>query len=205
MRAKNLKNTAVLFSGLFNPFLIPFIGFMVLFLFSYLRIMPAQYKLIILGVVYCFTILMPIVSIRLFLKINKLSEKEAQSKKSRLIAYLLTIIAYAFCCGLLYRMYLPPYVTGIILGSLIAIGISMLVSLVWKISEHMVGMGGIIGGLVSFGYLFHFNPVTWLCILILITGLVGTSRMILGKHTFTQLLAGWVVGFASLITAILII
>ena len=39
-------------SMVFTPFSIPFLSFLVLFLFSYLRIMPIQYKLIVLGIVY---------------------------------------------------------------------------------------------------------------------------------------------------------
>jgi hypothetical protein len=57
---KTLIRTAKVISAVFTPFSIPFLAFLVLFIFSYLRIMPLQYKLIVLGVVYCFTILMPI-------------------------------------------------------------------------------------------------------------------------------------------------
>ena len=53
-------------SMVFTPFSIPFLSFLVLFLFSYLRIMPIQYKLIVLGIVYCFTILTPTITIFLF-------------------------------------------------------------------------------------------------------------------------------------------
>ena len=67
---KNLIRTARVISMIFTPFSIPFMAFLILFVFSYLRIMPLQYKLIVLGVVYCFTILMPTLTIFLFRKIN---------------------------------------------------------------------------------------------------------------------------------------
>ncbi len=54
---RTLIRTARIISGILTPFSIPFMAFLVLFLFSYLRIMPLQYKLIVLGIVYCFTIL----------------------------------------------------------------------------------------------------------------------------------------------------
>ena len=53
---RTLIRTAKIISGILTPFSIPFLAFLVLFLFSYLRIMPLQYKLIVLGIVYCFTI-----------------------------------------------------------------------------------------------------------------------------------------------------
>lgn len=65
---KTLIRTAQITSWILTPFSIPFLAFLVLFLFSYLRIMPLQYKLIVLGIVYCFTILMPTITIFLFRK-----------------------------------------------------------------------------------------------------------------------------------------
>ena len=59
---RTLIRTARIISGILTPFSIPFLAFLVLFLFSYLRIMPLQYKLIVLGIVYCFTILMQMTS-----------------------------------------------------------------------------------------------------------------------------------------------
>ena len=59
-------------SGIFTPFMIPFVAFSCLFFFTYLRIMPIQYKLIVLGIVYCFTILMPMLAIYLFRKNKRL-------------------------------------------------------------------------------------------------------------------------------------
>ena len=43
---KTLIRTAQITSWILTPFSIPFLAFLVLFLFSYLRIMPLQYKLI---------------------------------------------------------------------------------------------------------------------------------------------------------------
>ena len=45
---KTLIRTAQITSWILTPFSIPFLAFLVLFLFSYLRIMPLQYKLIVL-------------------------------------------------------------------------------------------------------------------------------------------------------------
>ena len=48
---RSLIRTARVISAIFTPFSIPFLAFLILFLFSDLRIMPIQYKLIVLGVV----------------------------------------------------------------------------------------------------------------------------------------------------------
>ena len=51
-RNSPLEVSSRIISGIFTPFMIPFVAFFLLFFFTYLRIMPIQYKLIVLGIVY---------------------------------------------------------------------------------------------------------------------------------------------------------
>ncbi|WP_321334375.1 hypothetical protein [uncultured Bacteroides sp.] len=193
---RTLIRTAKIISAVFTPFSIPFVAFLILFLFSYLRIMPLTYKLIVLGVVYCFTILMPTLTIFLFRKINGFEAKDLTTdRKKRYVPYLLTILSYVCCLLMMRKLNIPWYMTGIILATLLAMGISTIVNLKWKLSEHMIGMGGIVGGLVSFSYLFGYNPVGWLCLFLLIAGVLGTARIILQHHTLSEVLSGFIVGF----------
>ena len=172
-------------SMVFTPFSIPFLSFLVLFLFSYLRIMPIQYKLIVLGIVYCFTILTPTITIFLFRKINGFARQELSERKKRYVPILLTIISYVFCLLMMRRLNIPWYMTGIILASLVVSIICIAVNLKWKLSEHI-------------GY----NPVGWLCLFILIAGILGSARIVLGHHTLGEVLSGFAVG---LICALLVL
>ena len=74
---KTMLRVARVTSMVFTPFSIPFLSFLVLFLFSYLRIMPILYKGIVLGIVYCFTILTPTITIFLFRKINGFADRKS--------------------------------------------------------------------------------------------------------------------------------
>ena len=191
---RTLIRTARVISAIFTPFSIPFLAFLILFLFSYLRIMPIQYKLIVLGVVYCFTILMPTLTIFLFRKINGFSPEDLGERKRRFMPFLLTITSYVFCLVMMHRLNIPWYMMGIILAALIMMVICIVVNLKWKLSEHMAGVGAIVGGLVSFSALFGYNPVWWLCLFILIAGVLGTARIILQHHTLGEVLVGFAVG-----------
>ena len=191
---KTMLRVARITSIVFTPFSIPFLAFLVLFLFSYLRIMPILYKGIVLGIVYCFTILTPTITIFLFRKINGFARQELSERKKRYVPILLTIISYVFCMLMMRKLNIPWYMTGIIFVSLVISIICILVNLKWKLSEHMAGMGGIIGGLVSFSALFSYNPVVWLCLFILIAGILGSARIVLGHHTLGEVLSGFVVG-----------
>ena len=191
---KTMLRVARITSIVFTPFSIPFLAFLVLFLFSYLRIMPILYKGIVLGIVYCFTILTPTITIFLFRKINGFARQELSERKKRYVPILLTIISYVFCLLMMRKLNIPWYMTGIIFVSLVISIICILVNLKWKLSEHMAGMGGIIGRLVSFSALFSYNPVVWLCLFILIAGILGSARIVLGHHTLGEVLSGFVVG-----------
>lgn len=191
---KNLIRTARVVSAIFTPFSIPFLAFLILFIFSYLRIMPLQYKLIVLGVVYCFTILMPTLTIFIFRKINGFSAQDLTERKRRFVPFILTITSYVFCLLMMHRLNIPWYMTGIILASLIMMVICIVVNLRWKLSEHMAGSGAIIGGVVAFSALFGYNPLNWLCLFILIAGVLGTARIILQHHTLGEVIGGFVVG-----------
>nr|WP_302831501.1 hypothetical protein [uncultured Bacteroides sp.] len=191
---KTLIRTAKVISALFTPFSIPFLAFLVLFLFSYLRIMPIQYKLIVLGVVYCFTILMPTLTIFLFRKINGFTPDDLAERKRRYVPFILTITSYVFCLLMMHRLNIPWYMTGIIFASLVMMIICVIVNLKWKLSEHMAGAGAVIGGLVAFSDLFGYNPIWWLCAFILIAGILGTARIILQHHTLGEVMGGFTVG-----------
>ena len=141
---KTMLRVARVTSMVFTPFSIPFLSFLVLFLFSYLRIMPIQYKLIVLGIVYCFTILTPTITIFLFRKINGFARQELSERKKRYVPILLTIISYVFCLLMMRKLNIPWYMTGIILASLVVSVICIAVNLKWKLSEHMAGIGSLV-------------------------------------------------------------
>ena len=170
---KTMLRVARVTSIVFTPFSIPFLAFLVLFLFSYLRIMPILYKGIVLGIVYCFTILTPTITIFLFRKINGFARQDLSERKKRYVPILLTIISYVFCLLMMRKLNIPWYMTGIIFVSLVV---------------------SIICILVSFSALFSYNPVVWLCLFILIAGILGSARIVLGHHTLGEVLSGFVVG-----------
>ena len=60
MKEKYIIHTAKLFSMLFAPFYLPVLAFLILFIFSYMKLLPLNYKLVILGIVYVFTVALPL-------------------------------------------------------------------------------------------------------------------------------------------------
>ena len=194
---------AKIISAIFNPFVVPFLAFLVLFFCSYLSMLPLTYRFIVLGIVYAFTILLPMIAIFFFRKINGWGFGAFRDRKKRFVPYLLTIICYVSCLVMMIRIGLPRYMTGIILATLMAMVICIVVNIKWKISEHMTAIGGVIGGLIAFSFLFNYNPTIWLSLFILLAGVLGSARIILRHHTLPEVLTGFTVGAVCAILGIL--
>ena len=60
MKEKEIIFTAKVLSVLFTPFYLPILGLLILFIFSYLSLLPLTYKLFLLLMFYLFTVLRPL-------------------------------------------------------------------------------------------------------------------------------------------------
>lgn len=194
MKNKVIIFAARLLSNLFRPFYMPLLGFLVLFAFTYLRLLPGVYKLTVLLMVYCFTILLPQLTIWFYRKMNGWKKHQLRHRENRMVPYMLFILCYLGCLYLLLQLHLPRYLGGIIVASLLVQMVCAVVNLWWKVSSHSAGAGGVIGVLLAFSQLFYFNPLWWLCLCILISGLVNSSRMVLRQHTLGQVMVGTLIG-----------
>lgn len=203
MEKNNYYKAAKIVSAIFNPFIVPFIAFLILFLFSYLNMLPLVYRLIVLGVVYAFTILLPTLAIFFFRKINGWGISVFMDRRKRYVPYLLTIMCYVACLVMMMKMNLPRYMSGIILATLLAMIICICLNFKWKVSEHMTAMGGVVGGLIAFSFLFNYNPLFWLSVFILVAGGLGSARIMLRHHTLVEVLTGFLIGFLCSIFGIL--
>ena len=181
-------------SSIFRPQYFPLVGFVALFLFTYLSLLPLAFKLLILLIVALGTLLLPRLTIRIWRQMNGLKLHHLRLREKRFFPYLVFILYYALTLHLLNRFHLPYYMGGILVSSLLIQISCFLINIRWKISVHSAGAGGIIGALIAYGFLFYFNPVWWLSLSIFVTGLVGSSRMLLRQHTLWQVLAGTLLG-----------
>lgn len=203
MNEKTLLGLAKSISWFCTPFIVPTLGITLLFMLSYLRLLPWSYRILVIIAVFCFTYLMPKLTIFLYRKMNGWNLREFGSKEKRLVPYILTIISYGFCLTLLERFNVPRYMSGIVIASLMALVLCALINIWWKISAHMVSIGGLAGGLVCFGEIFAFNPIWWLCLTFILAGILGTSRITLRIHSLSQVLGGFILGVICAIVGIL--
>jgi len=190
---KKLFNTL---SYIFHPVFMPILGiYLILYSGTYLSILPTESKKAILLITAMFTILLPL-SVLPFLRYYKLISKYTiPERRERLIPFFLSIIFYAFGFSLFRKYGIPLYIQQFLLVSLICLIIAVVVHLWWKISTHMMGIGGILGLISSFNYLFNMDISYALILTIITAGLIGTARLYLKSHNQAQVYGGFMVGF----------
>ena len=193
-REKNIILTARVISMVFTPFYLPVVGLVSLFLLSYLSLMPTAYKLQVLTMVYFFTILLPTVLIHLYRKYQGWNLIELGHKERRMVPYVISILCYFFCVYIMDLLHIPHFMGTIVSAALAIQIVCALINVWWKISTHTSAIGGVAGALFVFGELFGFNPTWWLCWVMILAGVLGTSRMILRQHSLAQVVAGFLVG-----------
>lgn len=178
----------------FTPFYLSLVGLIALFTFSYLSLMPWAYKLTVLTLVYLFTILIPTLLIHFYRNYHGWTLIELGKKERRVVPYLLSIVSYFVCYYVMHRFNIPHFMSNILMAALVIQILCALINVWWKISTHTAAIGGVMGALQAFAVIFGFNPIGWLCLVLILAGMVGTSRMILRQHSLRQVCYGFLLG-----------
>lgn len=181
-------------SAVFNPFYLPTVGLIVLFTLSYLSLLPISYKLLVLGLVYIFTILLPTLLISLYRHHQRWTLIELGQRERRMVPYVISILSYFMCVYIMDSLHIPHFMSSILLAALMIQILCSIVNVWWKISTHTAAIGGMAGAIAAFSMIFGFNPIFWLCVVLLVAGVLGTCRMILRQHSLSQVVAGFVLG-----------
>ena len=202
MKEKNIIFTARIMSMIFTPFYLPIVGLIALFIFSYMSLLPMMYKLVMLAMVYLLTVVAPSLLIHLYRLCQGWTSHELGRKERRLVPYIISIVCYFACFFWMEYRNTPRVISIIVVVALTIQMVCALINILWKISTHTAAIGGVAGGLVSYSIAFSFNPLWWLCFVLILAGAVGTARMILRQHSLSQVVGGFLVGAACAILVI---
>ena len=202
MKEKNIILTARIMSMVFTPFYLPIVGLIALFIFSYMSLLPMTYKLVMLAMVYLLTVVAPSLLIHLYRLCQGWTSHELGKKERRIVPYIISILCYFICFFWMEYRNTPRVISIIIVVALAIQMVCAFINVWWKISTHTAAIGGVAGSLVSYAIAFSFNPLWWLCLVLLLAGAVGTARIILRQHSLSQVVAGFLVGVSCAILLI---
>jgi hypothetical protein len=116
------------------------------------------------------------------------------------------MIFYFWAARILFKFQpqLSPALAAFMTGVFLTTAVALIANVFYKISMHAIGCGGLLGIFIIIMY-SNTMLMTWpLCIALLITGIVCTSRMLVSNHTQKEIYMGLLVGlicqFAAALT-----
>lgn len=195
------SKTARFISIVFHPLLMPTYAILMLFNINshYLHVLPFNYKLILLGFVSLFTFILPAASIFFMVKLKLIESLEMHSSKERPIPLIIVALFFYATYHIFSELPVDTIFTLFILGATLLVLISLLINYFYKISLHMMALGGLLATLLGFSFLIHQDIRLYLFLIILISGLTGTARLKLEAHTPSQVYTGFLLGVVPVI------
>jgi len=183
-------------SYILHPLLIPTYSLLILFqIKTYVsHSIPYKAKLTIISIVFLNTFVLPVIMFYFMKLRGLLSSFTMENRKERILPYIVTAIFYYATFYLLKKFQLPSIIYYIVFGSTSLIVIALIINFWWKISAHMLAMGGMAGAFSGISFYLSINMGALIALIILFSGLVGFSRLKLHSHTQAQVYTGFVIG-----------
>ena len=123
-----------------------------------------------------------------------------ENPKDRIIPYIAVATFYLW----MYRLFKPtseptPYSNELIslmmMGASFSIFIGFFINIFRKISIHAMGLGAFMGLTLCMLRISDYDLKFFFVFILLLSGLVGTARMIVGDHKPEEIWAGYLTGF----------
>jgi hypothetical protein len=190
------KRIANVISYLFHPILIPTYAFMILFSQKayFAMVLPVPAKLRLLLIVFVLTCVLPL-SIVLMLKHWRfITTIQMYDRKERNLPFVVMIVFNSFLYFLLRNIQISPVFKYFVLGTVLLIAIAFIVNLKWKISIHMMAIGGLLGMVLGLTLLSIITNPIYLLGVITCAGFTGFARLKLNIHTQAQVYTGLLSG-----------
>jgi len=185
-------------STVFHPVLLPTLGFLLLFTSGfYDSLLTTDAKRFILLVIFFSTATLPLLAVAI-LAINSKFDMLMPNSRDRIIPLLFASVFYYIGFILLGKIHFIPMFKLYMIASVLLIIALLLISFKWNISIHMAATGALTATFFALSFRAGVNPMNAIIIVVIVSGLVGTARLVLNKNNLLQVAAGYILGFIIL-------
>lgn len=143
----------------------------------------------------CIFFFISVLNIYLLYKLKRLPSLVLSNQNDRTFPYIMTALFYFGLFYLLMDINIWNTIKIFVVGGGLAILLTAIINLKYKISAHMVGIGGMLGVLISVSYLIKFDFTLFYIAVIVIAGLIAFARLSLKEHEPSQIYSGFLLGF----------
>ena len=194
-----------LISVLLHPMFMPILALhLTLLVLPSLAFTLSQNLLLIYGILIFSTMVLPLISIFWLMQKGKVSSLEMSNHKERSLPLFKTVIWMSFGYYLLQNLlFYTPILKAELLGAILIILLAAIISKFWKISLHLLGIGGVVGVFIAL-QIMHGDFLYLLILFILLSGLLGVARIKQKAHNYAQVYAGFLVGLSVELITLLV-
>jgi membrane-associated phospholipid phosphatase len=185
-------------SIIFHPVLVPALGFLLLFTSGfYDSMLTTDAKRFILLVIFFSTATLPLLAVAI-LALNSKFDILMPNNRDRILPLFFASVFYYIGFILLSKIHFIPMFKLYMIASVLLIIALLLISFKWNISIHMAAIGAVTATFFALSFRGGVNPVNAIVIVVIVSGLVGTARLVLNKNNLLQVAAGYILGFIIL-------
>jgi hypothetical protein len=183
-------------SFLFHPLLIPTYMLVILLGFdtAFSVLLPLKMKLLLTGILLTTTCIFPLFIIFILFRMKIVTSFYLQKREERIFPLITIAIFYYLTFYLIKDIYLPRNFQLFILGSTLLTVITLLVTLAYRTSMHMIALGAVAGLFFASTILSGGYSLILLLGTIFISGLAGSARLKLDAHEPSEVYSGWLMG-----------
>jgi hypothetical protein len=190
-----MNTLSKIISAFFHPMLMPTLGLFLIFQSgTHVSFISFEAKRIIYLTVFLSTCILPLSLLPLLYQFGLIKSFNMVTARERLLPVFLTGFFFYLGYMLLKKMGVTGLIGSFMLASLIGVFVAVAITFFWKISMHMIGVGGVVGAVLAISFKYALDLSGWIMLLFLMAGVVAAARLKLGAHKPAQIYVGFLVG-----------
>lgn len=201
------KKLAMAISVIFQPIFVPLYSLIILFnadTYITYAVQPEVKKFIFL-ITLLNTVILPMGVFYYFYRAKLIESFQMHTAKERSLPFLSTLVFHMSTFYLFTKAPMPSLFQNLVMGAAISVSTAFVINLKWKVSIHMLGMGGIVGTFIGMVLRYQVNAVPLVMALVILSGIVGYARLKLNAHTPLQVYVGFVLGTVIMTGAVVML
>ena len=180
-----------LLSWVLHPFLLPLYMMALILTMTLFARYPAGVKFYLAWVVTLYAVIIPGLSLAVLRSLGRLSDFRIDRRRERILPLLIGTVCYLLCAVTIAKLPSAVFLRKFMFAAACCEAMCLVVSLRWKISLHMTGMGAAVALLVVMNVVGVGTMLVPLAVAILLAGALASARLYLGCHNGAQVLAGF--------------
>ncbi|MDH6355524.1 membrane-associated phospholipid phosphatase [Dysgonomonas sp. PH5-45] len=195
----NFKSiTARFFTVTLNPLLMSFYSVIMLWTYShFFYYFEGQEWKVIINVLL-FTFIVPGLFIAVMRGFRLISSFDMPERKERVMPLFVSLLSNMSLVYFFYGINVQIWFLGLISAPVLVHLLAIVINFFWKISVHMMGIGGLLGAMMAICFNVNKqNPFLLFMVLFIFAGCLGVSLLYQKRHTHGQIYAGFAIGFVA--------